>query len=70
LSVDQCDPKEILKLLDPMEEKRVEIIIGSRFIGDSIYKASAMRKAGLSILSPELSQSTDKRQRFIPQAVG
>jgi glycosyltransferase involved in cell wall biosynthesis len=51
----QHDPKEIGKLLKALEEKKIDMAIGSRFIGDLGYKASAMRRVGISILSQVLS---------------
>ncbi len=47
----QHDPKEIPKLLKMLEEKNVDMVIGSRFIGDSEFKSSVMRRVGISILS-------------------
>ncbi len=40
----QHDPKEIPKLLKMLEEKNVDMVIGSRFIGDSEFKSSVMRR--------------------------
>jgi glycosyltransferase involved in cell wall biosynthesis len=51
----QHDPKEIPKLLHALEVEKVDMAIGSRFIGGSGYKASAMRRVGISILSQVLS---------------
>jgi glycosyltransferase involved in cell wall biosynthesis len=51
----QHDPGEIPKLLQALEERKVDIIIGSRFIGDSEYKGSMMRRVGISILSRVIS---------------
>jgi len=52
----QHDPKEIPKLLEALEEKQVDLAIGSRFIGDMAeYKTSAMRMLGISILSKVIS---------------
>jgi glycosyltransferase involved in cell wall biosynthesis len=51
----QHDPKEIGKLLKALEEKKIDMAIGSRFIGDSGYKASTMRRVGISILSRVIS---------------
>ncbi|MEW6376170.1 MAG: glycosyltransferase family 2 protein [Thermodesulfobacteriota bacterium] len=51
----QHDPKEIGKILKALEEKQIDMAIGSRFIGDSGYKASTMRRVGISILSRVIS---------------
>jgi len=51
----QHDPKEIAKLLKALEEKEVDLVIGSRFIGDSEFKSSMMRRVGISIFSKVIS---------------
>lgn len=51
----QHDPKEITKLLKVLEEKEVDVAIGSRFIGDSEYKSSIMRRIGITIFSGVIS---------------
>jgi glycosyltransferase involved in cell wall biosynthesis len=51
----QHDPKEIPKLLHVLEEKKADVVIGSRFIGDSEYKATVMRRLGGLILSKAIS---------------
>lgn len=51
----QHDPEEVPKLLKVMEEEKVDMVIGSRFIGDSEYKSSAARRVGISILSKVIS---------------
>jgi len=51
----QHDPKEIPKLLKALEEKEVDMVIGSRFIGDSEFKSSMMRRVGISIFSKVIS---------------
>ncbi len=51
----QHDPKEIGKLLKALEEKKIDMAIGSRFIGDLGYKSSAMRRVGISIFSQLIS---------------
>jgi glycosyltransferase involved in cell wall biosynthesis len=51
----QHDPKEIPKLLRALEEKEVDMVIGSRFIGDSQFKSSMMRRVGISIFSRVIS---------------
>jgi glycosyltransferase involved in cell wall biosynthesis len=51
----QHDPKEIPKLLWILEEKQWDMVIGSRFIADSEYQASTMRRAGISLFSKVIS---------------
>ncbi len=51
----QHDPHEIPKLLEALEEKDVDVVIGSRFIGDSEFKSSRMRRVGISIFSKVIS---------------
>jgi len=51
----QHDPEEIPKLLQALEEKEVDMVIGSRFIGDSEFKSSMMRRVGISIFSRVIS---------------
>lgn len=52
----QHDPREIPQLLLALEEKQWDMAIGSRFITDSVeYKASMMRRVGISIFSKVIS---------------
>ena len=51
----QHDPKEIPKLLHALAEKKVDMVIGSRFLGDSGFKSSLMRRIGISIFSRVIS---------------
>jgi glycosyltransferase involved in cell wall biosynthesis len=51
----QHDPGEIPKLLHVLEEEKADVAIGSRFIGDSQYKASVMRRVGILVLSKAIS---------------
>ncbi len=51
----QHDPKEIPKLLQALEEKEVDVVIGSRFIGDSKFQSSRVRRIGISIFSRVIS---------------
>jgi glycosyltransferase involved in cell wall biosynthesis len=51
----QHDAKEIPKLLKVLEEGKVDMVIGSRFIGDSPFKSSMMRRVGISIFSKGIS---------------
>ena len=51
----QHDPKEIGKLLKALEEEKIDVAIGSRFIGDLGYRSSVMRRVGISIFSQVIS---------------
>ena len=51
----QHDPREIPKLLRALGEAKVDVAMGSRFIGDSDYKASVMRRVGILVLSKAVS---------------
>jgi glycosyltransferase involved in cell wall biosynthesis len=57
----QHDPKEIGKLLKGLAEKKMDIAIGSRFIGDLGYKSSLMRRVGISIFSKVISMIVGQR---------
>ena len=57
----QHDPKEIDKLLKALEEKKIDMAIGSRFIGDLGYKSSTMRRIGISIFSQVISMIVRQR---------
>ena len=57
----QHDPGEIPKLLHALEVKKVDVAIGSRFMGDSEYKSSLMRKVGISIFSQVISMIIGQR---------
>jgi glycosyltransferase involved in cell wall biosynthesis len=51
----QHNPREISKLINSFLEKKVDMIIGSRFIDHSEYKGSMMRKIGIYLLSKIIS---------------
>jgi glycosyltransferase involved in cell wall biosynthesis len=51
----QHDPREIPKLLRVLEEEKADVANGSRFIGDSQYRTSVMRRLGSLILSKAIS---------------
>jgi hypothetical protein len=51
----QHDPKEIPKLFHALEVNKVDMAIGSRFIGDSEYESSIMRRIGIAIFSGVIS---------------
>jgi hypothetical protein len=64
----QHDPKEIEKLLHTLEVEKVDVAIGSRFIGGSGYKGSIMRRIGIVIFSGVIS--TIVRQRITDPTSG
>lgn len=51
----QHDSKEIPKLIKALEDKEVDMVIGSRFIGYSEFKSSMMRRIGINIFSAVIS---------------
>ena len=51
----QHDPKEIQKLLHALEVEKIDVTIGSRFIGNSGYRGSIMRRVGIAIFSGVIS---------------
>jgi glycosyltransferase involved in cell wall biosynthesis len=51
----QHDPKEIIRLLPALLAEEADVVIGSRFIGDSEYKSSFMRRIGITIFSGVIS---------------
>jgi glycosyltransferase involved in cell wall biosynthesis len=51
----QHDPREIPKLLEALETRQADMVVGSRFMGESKYKASVMRRLGISVLSGVIS---------------
>jgi hypothetical protein len=64
----QHDPKEIQKLLHALEVEKVDVTIGSRFIGGSGYKGSIMRRIGIAIFSGVIS--TIVRQKITDPTSG
>jgi hypothetical protein len=57
----QHNPKEIGKLLKALEEKKIDMAIGSRFIGGLGYRSSTMRRIGISIFSQVISMIVRQR---------
>jgi hypothetical protein len=57
----QHDPREIPKLLEGLQKKLGDMIVGSRFIAGSQYKISIMRRIGSSILSGVISSIIKQR---------
>ncbi len=42
---------EIARLLEPLRSDEVDVVIGSRFLGDSVYRSSFPRRAGIRLVS-------------------
>jgi len=51
----QHPPAEIGKLITTMERMDVDIVIGSRFLGDGHFKSTAIRYMGIKILASMMS---------------
>jgi hypothetical protein len=51
----QHDPKEIPKLVEVLKKKKVDMVIGSRFLVHTEYRSSIMRRLGISIFSNLIS---------------
>ena len=57
----QHDPKEIPKLLHALTEKKVDMVIGSRFLGDSEFRSSMVRRVGILLFSKVISTIVEQR---------
>ena len=64
----QHEPKELPKLLRALTEKKVDMVIGSRFLGDSEFKSSMIRRVGISMFSKVIS--TIARQKITDPTSG
>lgn len=64
----QHDPKEIPKLLHALAEMKVDMVIGSRFLGDSEFKSSIVRRVGIWLFSGVIS--TIARQKITDPTSG
>jgi len=51
----QHDPREILRLLSPLQAKQADLVIGSRFVADYGYRAPFARRLGIAILARVIS---------------
>ena len=51
----QHDAREITKLLHALEEEKVDVAMGSRFMGGPAYRGSIMRRIGIAIFSGVIS---------------
>jgi hypothetical protein len=57
----QHDPGEISKLIEVLEKGEADLAVGSRFVGAPMYRGSAMRRAGISILARAISIMTGQK---------
>ena len=47
----QHDPKDISRLVEVIENKEADMVIGSRFVEQTEYESSSMRKLGINFFS-------------------
>jgi len=47
----QHDPKDISRLVEVIENKEADMVIGSRFVEQTDYKSNSMRKLGINFFS-------------------
>jgi glycosyltransferase involved in cell wall biosynthesis len=59
----QHDPRDLIKLIDVLEEEQVDMVIGSRFVGKSNYKPNIFRKLGITYFSLLVSYLCRKSYR-------
>jgi glycosyltransferase involved in cell wall biosynthesis len=57
----QHDPRDIPSLLEPILAGKADLVIGTRFRGDRIYRASFARRIGIRILSAVVSLMVRQR---------
>lgn len=58
----QHDINYVHKLIDPIENEGIDMVVGSRFVGDdSIFKSTKVRRLGINILSFLIKILTDKK---------
>lgn len=57
----QHPPAEIPKLIETMNGMDVDLVIGSRFLGEREYTSTFMRNCGIRLLAAALSMSCRKR---------
>lgn len=57
----QHEARFIRDILTPLKRNEVDIVIGSRFLGDSKFKSSLFRIAGIKIISGVLTLMTGKK---------
>jgi glycosyltransferase involved in cell wall biosynthesis len=58
----QHDPEELLRLLAPVLEGRVDVAIGSRFLGDKVtMEIPLLRRLGIQLFAREVSLITGHR---------
>jgi glycosyltransferase involved in cell wall biosynthesis len=47
----QHDPRYLPEVLAPIAERRAEVVIGSRFLGEGGFRSTALRRAGIRYLT-------------------
>ena len=47
----QHDPAQLAQVLEPVLADEADIVVGSRFAGDSAYRSSAPRRVGIRVLA-------------------
>lgn len=57
----QHDPKYIKKMLETLEKQKADVVIGSRFMEKTGYKAPMMRKIGMVLFGFIVSKVTGKK---------
>jgi glycosyltransferase involved in cell wall biosynthesis len=57
----QHDAAEIGKLVAPIERNEADVVLGSRYVEDSEYRAPALRRVGMKIFARTVSAITAQR---------
>jgi glycosyltransferase involved in cell wall biosynthesis len=47
----QHDPAQLDRVLEPLLEREADIVVGSRFVGESDYRSTASRRVGIRVLA-------------------
>jgi len=51
----QHDPRELKQLLEPIARGTADMVVGSRFLGEQLYRAPFARRLGIRVLSAVVS---------------
>ena len=54
----QHDPAELIKIVGPVTEGKADIVVGTRFRGESAFKSTPMRRLGIWLFSKVLTGLT------------
>ncbi|MGI9659586.1 MAG: glycosyltransferase family 2 protein, partial [Gaiellaceae bacterium] len=57
----QHDPREIIKILEPIVDDRADFVVGTRWAGDSGYTASVPRRIGIGLFAGLVSLIVRRR---------